>query len=100
MALLLPAAFAALGWEANYDESRVGTFELPDPLICADGTPVATPQQWTQKRRGELLELFGREMYGVMPPKECARVKSELLSEKSVFGGRRSWRRTLRGTRR
>ncbi|MBQ2684263.1 MAG: acetylxylan esterase [Thermoguttaceae bacterium] len=88
LALLLPAAFAVLAWEANYDESRVGTFDLPDPLLCADGTPITAPEEWTQKRRGELLELFEREMYGVMPPKQCARLKGELLSEKSVFGGK------------
>ncbi|MBQ6618778.1 MAG: acetylxylan esterase [Thermoguttaceae bacterium] len=89
----LPAAvlffgFTALAWEANYDESRVGTFDLPDPLVCADGTPVTTPEEWTQKRRGELWELFQNNMYGVMPPKQCAHLESELLAEKSVFGGK------------
>lgn len=42
---------------------------LPDPLIMADGSRVTTAAQWHDKRRPELLELFTREMYGVMPPR-------------------------------
>ena len=88
LAALLLSNFSTRAEEVNYDESRVGTFDLPDPLICRDGTQVTAPEQWTRQRRGELLTLFQQEMYGVMPPKECARVKSELLTEKSVFDGK------------
>ncbi len=94
---LLTAVFAALPFRAapaqdppgtNYDESLVGTFELPDPFLCRDGTKVTTPEEWKQKRRGELLTLFQRDMYGVMPTADCARLDSELLHEKTVFGGK------------
>jgi hypothetical protein len=39
---------------------------LPDPLVFADGTRVASPAQWP-KRRQELLHLFTEQMYGRMP---------------------------------
>ncbi|MBO7722695.1 MAG: acetylxylan esterase [Thermoguttaceae bacterium] len=87
-ALPFPAASAQDPPGTNYDESRVGTFELPDPFLCRDGTKVTTPEEWKQKRRGELLALFQKDMYGVMPTADCARLDSELLHEKTVFGGK------------
>jgi hypothetical protein len=53
--------------EANYDESKVGTFQLPDPLKTTDGQPVRTSVDWNNKRRPEILELFKKEMYGHSP---------------------------------
>lgn len=41
---------------------------LPDAFVMFDGTPVTTPEQWTQQRRPELKALFQHYMYGVMPP--------------------------------
>ncbi len=57
----------------NYDESKVGSLPLPDPPLCADGTPVRDVADWRARRRPELLELFAREVYGRTPagrPKE------------------------------
>jgi len=54
---------------ANYDEALVGNHPLPDPLMTGDGEAVTTPQQWRQKRRPELLELFEAHVYGRrLPP--------------------------------
>ncbi|HEY9075008.1 MAG TPA: hypothetical protein VIO61_00595 [Anaerolineaceae bacterium] len=55
--------------EPNYDEALVPDYILPDPLMCADGTPVGTPEDWFNRRRPELLALFEREMFGKMPPR-------------------------------
>ncbi|WP_435009554.1 acetylxylan esterase [Tundrisphaera lichenicola] len=52
---------------ANYDESKVQAFTLPDPLVCKDGTKVTTPEQWWTKRRAEIVEDFDREIYGRVP---------------------------------
>ena len=41
--------------------------ELPDPLLMLDGTPVASPEQWTERRKPELKALFEHYMYGRMP---------------------------------
>ena len=52
---------------ANYDESKVKSFTLPDPLVCNDGTKVTTPEQWWTTRRPEIVEAFDREVYGRVP---------------------------------
>jgi len=56
----------------NYDESKVGTYTLPDPLVFNDGKPVLTPIDWTKRRRAEVLELFAANIYGhnPTPPKQ------------------------------
>ncbi len=41
---------------------------LPDPLRMLSGERVATKQQWIDKRRPELKELFQFYMYGYLPP--------------------------------
>ena len=51
----------------NYDESRIGNFPIPDPLKCEDGTMATTAEQWTQKRRPEVMRMFEREVYGKTP---------------------------------
>ena len=61
--ILSPLAFG----QANYDESKVGTYQLPDPLVCLDGTVVKTAEQWEKVRRPEILEMFQREMFGRLP---------------------------------
>ena len=53
---------------ANTDESKATRYSsLPDPLRLNDGKPVKTPKDWWNKRRPELVELFEREMYGLIP---------------------------------
>ncbi|RIV19331.1 acetylxylan esterase [Fibrisoma montanum] len=52
--------------QANYDESKVGTFNLPDPLIMTNGQRVTTREGW-DKRRAELLTLFAEHVYGKTP---------------------------------
>ncbi|MCC7044234.1 MAG: acetylxylan esterase [Acidobacteria bacterium] len=53
--------------EFNYDESRVRTYTLPDPLNL-DGVAVRTREQWPARRTG-ILELFRRHVYGRRPGK-------------------------------
>ena len=53
--------------EAIYDEAQVPAYELPDPLLCADGTRVQSVRDWEKKRRPELLQLFADQEYGRTP---------------------------------
>jgi hypothetical protein len=64
---------------ANYDESKVKAFTLPDPLVCRDETKVTTPEQWWAKRRREIVEDFDREVYGRVP-KDVPAVTWEITS--------------------
>lgn len=56
----------------NYDEAKVPNYVLPDPLISEDGNRVTSADQWSSKRRSEILELFRREVYGRLPTKDAA----------------------------
>jgi hypothetical protein len=64
---------------ANYDESKVKTFTLPDPLVCKDGTKVTSAEVWWTKRRPEIVEDFDREVYGRIP-KDVPEVRWEVAS--------------------
>jgi hypothetical protein len=55
------------GIPVNYDESKVGKFTLPDPLVLADGNPVRDARTWTEKRRPEIVRLFEEDQYGRSP---------------------------------
>jgi hypothetical protein len=52
---------------ANFDESKVPPYSLPDPLVLNDGKKVTTAAMWWQHRRPEIVEDFDREIYGRVP---------------------------------
>jgi hypothetical protein len=52
---------------SNLDESKVGEYTLPDPLVAADGRKVVSATQWIRDRRPELLHLFEAHVYGKVP---------------------------------
>lgn len=49
---------------ANFDESKVPQYTLPDPLKFEDGKPVDSVKLWNNVRRPELTNFFVREMFG------------------------------------
>jgi hypothetical protein len=61
-----PPAVVA-GIPVNYDESKVGTYTLPDPLKLDNGKPVHDAKTWTEKRRPEIVTLFETQQYGIAP---------------------------------
>ncbi len=64
--LLLAAGLYAQSPSGNFDESKVGSYTLPDPLVFNNGKRVTTARDW-QKRRPEILELFAKNVYGESP---------------------------------
>src|ERR1017187_9298894 len=55
------------GIPVNYDEAKVGSYTLPDPLVLANGQPVRDARTWTGKRRPEIVRLFEENEYGRSP---------------------------------
>ncbi|MDR1098259.1 MAG: acetylxylan esterase [Tannerella sp.] len=74
--------------EANYDESKVPHYDLPDVLLSGSGRKIETREQWEKQRRPELLELFATRMYGKTPDEKIP-VRYELLAENpDAFDGK------------
>src|SRR5215218_4067117 len=61
-----PPAVVA-GIPVNYDESRVGTYTLPDPLVATKGIPVRDTTTWTRVRRPEILQMMESIQFGRAP---------------------------------
>jgi hypothetical protein len=62
-----PLRRAPTGHISNYDESKVGSYTLPDPLVLQNGQPVRTADQWFKQRRPEIIKLYETEIYGRLP---------------------------------
>jgi hypothetical protein len=62
-----PLRRAPTGHISNYDESKVGAYTLPDPLVLQNGKPVRDAKTWSNKRRPEILKLYETEIYGRVP---------------------------------
>jgi hypothetical protein len=92
-ALMLPALCLAGGqqpvkFQPNYDEARVPKYTLPDPLVCADGTEVASVRLWESKRRPEIVKLYETHVYGKAPGKP-RHMSFEVRSiDRSALGGK------------
>ncbi len=57
----------ASGIMINLDESQVGPYTLPDPLVMENGQKVTTPEQWKNERRPEIFRMFETQVYGKAP---------------------------------
>ena len=67
-----PAPDVVAGIPVNYDEAKVGTYTLPDPLKLNDGKPVRDAKTWYSKRRPEIVEMFETQQYGKAPGRPAA----------------------------
>lgn len=73
--------------DANYDESKVKPYLLPDPLTLSSGERVKDLAVWEKRRRPEILRLFEEHVYGRSPGK-LQEMSFELKSiEKKALGG-------------
>src|SRR3954464_2726699 len=55
------------GHVSNYDEAKVGTFALPDPLTLTSGKPVRDAATWSKQRRAEAIRLYENDIFGRIP---------------------------------
>jgi hypothetical protein len=66
--------------------------DLADPLTCFDGSKVTTKEQWVEKRRPELKELFQHYMYGYLPPAPDNVEGKVEREDPQAFGGKATLR--------
>ncbi len=72
--------------KVNYDENLVPHFVLPDPLLFDNGEKVKNTADWN-KRRQELLSLFGNEMFGLTPSGKLAVLfETKSVDENALHG--------------
>ncbi len=72
----------------NYHEDKVPQFELPDPLVMQDGTPVSSMEQWTDHRRGEIIDLFEEHVYGARPGEIALSSYQVIEEDQKALGGK------------
>ena len=88
--LVLNLHVAAQSPAANYDETKVGLYTLPDPLVGTDGEKVTTAEAWNTRRRPDILKLFETYMFGKVPtPTHPIRPTFTVTSEdREALGGK------------
>lgn len=62
-----PLRSVVAGIPVNYDEAKVGSYTLPDPLVLENGRPVRDAKIWYKVRRPEIVRLFEENQYGRSP---------------------------------
>lgn len=88
--LLLPILFLTVTTQlfAQYDESKVPAYTLPELLRTNDGKTVTSRKQWENVRRPELLALFAENVYGKTPIQKQP-LQFEITSvDKNALGGK------------
>ena len=73
-------SLSAQQFVANYDESKVPAYTLPDPLIFKDGSRVSSKEDW-EKRGAEIYKTFENEVYGICPEWKGKLTSHELSSD-------------------
>lgn len=73
--------------DTNYDESKVGVYELPNPLVCFDGEQVFAEPLWQQKRRPEIVAAFATHVFGTTPEITTNLHHESLAADAVVFDG-------------
>jgi hypothetical protein len=82
-----PFRRSANGHVSNYDEAKVGTYTLPDPLVLQNGQPVRDAAAWFAQRRPELLKLYETEIYGRVPNRAPAAVFTVAATDRGALDG-------------
>lgn len=62
-----PPPSVVAGIPVNYDQSKVGAYTLPNPLVLDNGKRVRDAKTWFTKRRPEILQMFETQQFGRAP---------------------------------
>jgi len=80
---------------ANYDESRVPEFDLPDPLTTFSNNQILTSATWNEIRRPELITFFESQVFGKVPGTLDA-IAFEVVEESNSALGELAKRRQIK----
>jgi dienelactone hydrolase len=78
---------------ANFDEAKVPTFDLPNVLATSDGT-IVTREAWPA-RRAEIIDIFRDEMHGRAPVDRPANESFRVIEEDAHDLGGRATRKLV-----
>ena len=87
-----PLRRAPTGHISNYDEAKVGTYTLPDPLVLQNGKPVRDAKTWFKQRRPELLKLYETEIYGRVPANASKATFKVVETDTNALDGLAVWK--------
>jgi len=73
--------------QANYDESKVPKYTLPDPLVTENGKSITSQQMWHDVRYPELIRLFEENVYGKTPSKKISISFKVISVDKNALNG-------------
>jgi hypothetical protein len=88
-----PPAVVA-GIPVNYDESKVGTYTLPDPLVTSKGERVRDAATWMRVRRPEILRMMESIQFGRAPGKPDKVIVDRFDRGTPALGGKAIRRQT------
>ncbi|MBO4444622.1 MAG: acetylxylan esterase [Bacteroidaceae bacterium] len=91
---LFLTSLMAQAQDANYDESLVDSYILPDAMTALNGQLITKKKQWEKTRRPQILKLFQDNEYGTMPD---AKIKTDyrILEESGEALGGKAIRRQV-----
>lgn len=81
--------------EANYDESKVPSYTLPDVLKTATNAKVSNKATWEKVRRPEIIKLFEDNVYGQMPKAYDRLSASVKTKNATAMGGKATLKEVL-----
>ena len=89
-----PPPSVVAGIPVNYDEAKVGTYTLPDPLVTSSGARVKDAATWTRVRRPEIYKLIESTQFGRAPGKPDHVDVDRFDTGTSALGGKAIRRQT------
>ena len=89
-----PPPAVVAGIPVNYDEAKVGTYTLPDPLVTSSGARVKDAAAWTRVRRPEIYRMIESTQFGRAPGKPDKVVVDRFDTGTAALGGKAIRRQT------
>ena len=77
------------------DHLLSGNLILPDPLVGNEGERILSPEQWREKRRSEILELFRQYVYGRSPIGRPQNLRFDVMDQSQGWMGGKATRKII-----